>query len=67
MQASVAGEEYASWAYHRWARRHVEELLYEDMWQAREQCAASLDDEWAIHYQVVATEDCICNRGSPGR
>ena len=31
-QASAAGEEYCSYAYHRWIRRHVEELLYEDLW-----------------------------------
>ena len=33
-QASTLGEEYASFAYHHWVRRHVEELLYEDLWEA---------------------------------
>jgi hypothetical protein len=31
-RAAVEGMEHASFAYHRWVRRHVEELIYEDMW-----------------------------------
>lgn len=33
-RAAVDGMEHASFAYHHWARRHVEELLYEDLWRA---------------------------------
>lgn len=34
--AAADGMDYASFAYHRWVRRHVEELLYEDLWRALE-------------------------------
>jgi hypothetical protein len=34
MEASVENRDHHAYAYARWIKKHVEELLYEDLWEA---------------------------------
>jgi hypothetical protein len=36
MQASVEDQPQLAWMYAGWIKRHIEELLYEDLWRAME-------------------------------